>query len=277
MLKKILVGVSGTPSLQSKIDTAIDLAKRKQAEVSILSIIDTDELGKVGPVPIGAQSYAINMKKNRMEKSRAKAEGAIDTFVAACWDADVPYDVIRSEGDPMDVLGKVWRYHDLCLLNVQGWFDYGVLPEPDAALLKLISSGVRPLISVAGKPHKIRRIMIAYNGSMESAKSMKHFAQFNLWPDAKVHVICIGAPKTGEDANDLLERAKEYLAAHAIQAETRHVTGKYDSAIHDVSSELGADLTVMGSSYRRVLMFERFGVHARKMIEDAKGALFMSH
>jgi len=277
MIKKILVGVSGTPSLQAKIDAAVDLAKRNKASISVLSILDTQALRNVGPVPIGAQYHAGKLRNTRMEKSREKAEAAIAAFESACVKSNIPFEAIREEGDPIDMLSQVWRYHDLCLLNIKGWFDYDVIPEPEDALLKLVRKGVRPLLCVPNVARETKRVMIAYNGSIESAKTMKHYAQFNLWPDAKHTLVCMGATKTDENANDMLERAREYLAVHGIEAKPLHVTGKYDSPIHDFSKELGADLTVMGGSYKRVLLFEKFGKHAKKMIRDAECALFMSH
>ena len=204
-------------------------------------------------------------------------EGAIAAVKAAMIDAGLPYDVIREEGPPMEVLAQVWRYHDLCLLGVRGWFDHGVVAEPSNTLLKLISQGVRPLYSVTEQTREIRKVMIAYNGSMESAKAMKQYAQFNLWPDAETQVVCLGKPKSGENADDMLDHAVEYLGAHGIAAEAMHVTGKFSAPVFDHSREMGADLVVMGSNYRRILAFETFGIHARRMTEKSDCALFMSH
>lgn len=277
MLKKILVGVAGTGSLPAKIATTLEMAKRHDASVSILSILDIENLRAVGPVPIGAGLHADKLRQTRINKSHDRAEASITEFEAALKDAGIAYDVIREEGSPMEVLARVWRYHDLCVLGVRGWFDHGVVPEPSNTLLNLISQGVRPLFSVTEKSTDIRRVMIAYNGSIESAKAMKQYAQFNPWPDAENHVVCVGKPKSGEQADDLLDRAVDYLQAHGLNARPEHVTGKLSSPVFDHSRDVGADLVVMGSSYRRILAFKTFGTHARRMIEKSDCALFMSH
>ena len=45
---------------------------------------------------------------------------------------------------------------------------------------------LRPLITVSSKHRRISNVLIAYSGSMESAKAMKRFAQLRLWPDANL-------------------------------------------------------------------------------------------
>ena len=203
MVKRVLVGIAGTPSLPAKIECAIDIAKRHNAELSLVSVVDVDRLSRVGPVPLGAGMYAQDMRKNRIAKSHALDEDAIEKFEAACKQAGVPVKTIRREDHPLDVLAAVWRYHDLCLLGARGWFDYGVMPEPENGLLDLIAKGVRPILTVSETPRQIRRAMIAYNGSLQSAKAMKRFLQMALWPDIKLHITCVGQPESGESAQSL--------------------------------------------------------------------------
>lgn len=279
MWKRILVGVSGAPGIEAKIAWALDLAKRHGASVGLLSVVNRDELRNVGPVPLGAGHYAEHLGEDRIQRSVAAAEQAIETFSAACSAAGIPCRVMREEGDPFEHLVRAWRYNDLCLLKARGWFDHGIIPEPENALLRLIANGMRPLLAVPDTVHPVRRVLIAYNGSLESAKAMKQFLQAPLWRGVEGHLLCTGAPKTGEKAERLLAAAADYARDHGFALNVSNPPS--DAAPWQVllrhAAETGADAIVLGSSYRRVLFSQRFGRNAINLIRAAELPLFLSH
>lgn len=277
MIRKILVGVSGTPSLESKIEITLDLARRHGAAITLMSIVDVDRLSHVGPVPVGAGSYAEDLRRSRVERSHRLDESGIERFRAVAAAAGVDVSVVRREGSPVEVFAAEWRHHDLSVLGAKGWFDYGVVAEPEGALLRLVSAGVRPLLATAESSRPIRRVLVCYNGSMESAKAMKQFAQFRAWPDAAVEVACVGGTKTGEPVAELLERATGYLGAHGYKAEPRFLEGESLSALLSHVSGANIDMIVAGSSFRRILLSQRFGRHALGLIRKSPVALFLSH
>jgi nucleotide-binding universal stress UspA family protein len=278
MIKRILVGVAGSPCAEAKIAAAVDLAKRHHAAITALSIVDVDRLRRVGPVPLGAEHYAEHLRENRIERSHEEAEWALQAFAAACSAAHVPFHVERQEGDPLDLLASVWRYQDLCLLGTRGWFDHGIIADPEDALLRLIASGVRPLLAIPEHGRPVRRVLIAYNGSLESAKAMKQFLQLRLWPDMEVHIACIGQPKTGEIPATILEAAADYARAYGYRPTTVTLDdGVAHATLLDYAHATGADLIVLGSSYRRVLLGRRFGRNAINLIKSSDCPLFLSH
>src|SRR6056297_145637 len=82
MIKRLLVGLAGTPATRAKIETALDIAGRHGASISLLSVIDVDRLARVGPVPVGAGHAARGLAEERARQSRARAAEAIDRFAA---------------------------------------------------------------------------------------------------------------------------------------------------------------------------------------------------
>jgi nucleotide-binding universal stress UspA family protein len=279
MLKRILVGVSGAPGTEAKIAWTLELAKRHAASVTVLSVVNRDQLRNVGPVPLGAMYYAERLGQDRIQHSLAAAEEAVEAFSAACSAAAVPLRVMREEGDPFEQLVRAWRYADLCLLGIRGWFDHGLIPEPENALLRLVAQGMRPLLAVPNTVHTVRRILIAYNGSLESAKTMKQFIQAPLWQGVETYVVCMGAPKTGEDAGVLLADAVDYARDHGCEPHISNppcVAAPWQALLAH-AAEVKADLIVLGSSYRKVLLSQRFGRNAINLIQTATLPLFLSH
>ena len=277
MLKRILVGIAGTPALPAKITASVDLAQKHGAEISALSVVDVDRLSALGPVPIGAAKYAQNLREQRIARSHKLDEQALEKLESACAEAGVPMRALRAEGDPLEVLTSSWRYQDLCILGVRGWFDYGVLPDAQNALLKLIAKGVRPILAVTEETKPVRSAVIAYNGSPESAKAMKQFAQMSLWPGIEVQIVCVGRPKSEEPAEAILQEAADYCRLHGLNPSVTRMEGEVVDSLLEIAARSEAGVIALGSSYRKILMRQRFGKNALQLIKTSPVPLFLSH
>jgi nucleotide-binding universal stress UspA family protein len=277
MLSCILVGVSGGPVAEPEINYCIDLAQRHGAAITLVSVVDVERLRRVGSVPLGADHYAERMREARIRESHEHAERAIEQFATACAEKNVPVRVLRKEGDPIETLIAAWRYHDLCVLDAHRWFDSGIVPEPEDALLKLIAGGVRPLIAATEAARPVRNALIAYNGSLESAKAMKQFAQMRLWPDVALHIACVGGTKTQEPPQEVLEDAASYCRGQGYECTTEVLEGVPRDALPRHAVAIDADIIVLGSSFRKVLLFQRFGVNALSLLRSSPLPLFLSH
>ncbi len=277
MIKRLLVGVAGTPALKAKIDYTLDLARRHSAEVGLLSVVDRDRLAAVGPVPIGAGKYAEDLRQGRIARSHEMDETALARFEAAAAEAQVPLTTLRSEGDPLEIIAAAWRYHDLCVLGLRGWFDHDVLPDPENVLQQLISRSVRPILAVPETSRPVKKVLIAYNGSLESAKTMKQLVQLAPWPNATLHLVCVGKSKSGEEVQTLLEEATTYCRLHGYETSSTTREGQASDALLQEAEASGADLIAMGSSHRKLLLSRRFGRNALALIKTADLPLFLSH
>ena len=276
MIKRILVGVAGTPSAPSKLHHAFDLARRHDASISVLSVVDFDTLrARVGPVPVGGAHYAGRMVEAQARESAERADGAIQLFEEEGHKTGIPVRIEQRKGDPFEHLAELWRVHDLCIMGCRGWFDYGVVPEPDAMLLRLIKRGVRPILAVHEKIYDIRTVLVGYSGSLESAKAMKRFAQMRLWPDARVHVAHFANQSSEPKA--LLAEAEDYLTAHGFAVTTSVEPDDPREGIRRLAGEIGADLKVLGSSYRTALFGESFGKTALHYLRTADRPVFITH
>ncbi len=277
MIKRILVGVAGTPDLPSKLKCVTQLAQHHGAEVGVLSVVDIDRLTNVGGVPMGGGHYAWRMREKRIERSHRLDEDAIAQFEDACKKANVPVNVIRREKDPLEALSELTRYYDLCVLGARGWFDYKVMPEPRDALLNVIAGGVRPLLTITGEMKSIRSAVVGYNGSIESARTMKSFIKLALWPDMEIHIVCVGKPKTKEKPEEILDAAGAWAKTHGFEVKLAHCEGTPSKALHDYAMDVNAGVIAIGSSCRRVLVKRRFGKNVRTLLETSDLPLFLSN
>ena len=276
MIKKLLVALSGTPFTPSAIRHVLEIAKLdKNAIVTGVTLVDIDRIEDVGMVPLGGGAGAHALREQRKEQVRRRIEEEIATFETACKEVGVRFKVEYEERETFDELCHLWRYHDLTVIGLRGLFDYGVISSPDDMVAELINRRVRPILAVAEEYRPIRRILMAYNGSMASAKAFKRVIRMNLWPDAQVKLLVINRD---DEAPRLLADAAEYCRVYGYEPETEHAHS--ESPRDDLlrfAEEWKADLLVMGTvSKQNFLKKLILGSMTAKALRNATMPLFLT-
>lgn len=274
MIKRILVGLGDPKYAASATRQAIRFAQQFGAELAGITICDLDRLEHIGAVPIGAGGVAIELREHRVQQMQKALAGAVNEFESACQDAKVPHRVIRATGNPFEGLIAQARYYDLVVCGLKSLFGHGVVDEPPVELLRLVEGGVRPLVAVADQDREVRRVLIAYSGSAESAKTMKRFIQMNLWPDAALRIVTFD--KTHEEAANLLADAEEYCRAHGFDPATEFVDKDPRHALLPYAKDHLIDVIVIGNSARNLLLRRVFGETALHVMQHAEVPLFLS-
>ena len=275
MIKRVLIGLGGSPYVESKMRHALDLVRRFGAELTGVTVADLSRLIDVGPIPMGAVAAAQSLRQHRLEMAEQAITQAIEQFRASCDESGVRWHVVREEGDPFEELISLSRYHDLTLLGLHGLFEYGVLPDPHAFISRLVARNVRPVLAVANEYREVKKVMIAYNGSMESAKAMKTFVQLGLWPEADVKVACYDMKP--RDGAALVRDAAAYLQLWGYRVETAHPAEAPEDGLLRDADEWGADLLVMGASGRSNILRLIMGDTAEHVIAHSKLPMLISH
>lgn len=273
MLKRILVGLGGTDYTVSAVNQAVALAMCHDAEVTGVSIVDETRLTNVG-VPIGGGHYTRELVKDRLSKAKERVEWAVQEFNEACSASGVRHRVLREVGEPFSLMIDQARYHDLMIFGLRSLFEFDILPDPHNALVRLVQAGVRPLIAVSKGFYPVNKVLIAYSGSMESAKAMKRFVQMRLWPEAKLRIVTF--EQRADKAKQLVGDAADYCRAHGFEPEEAFVPDSPKDRLLPYAEEWGADLTVVGNSAKNLLLRRIFGETALHAIQNANRPLFLA-
>jgi nucleotide-binding universal stress UspA family protein len=165
------------------------------------------------------------------------------------------------------------RYHDLILCGLRNLFDPGVIETPPIELVHFVEEGVRPLVAVAARYREIQRVMIAYSGSTESAKSMKRFIQLRPWADTEVHLVTFDHDE--EKARGRLSQAADYCRAHGVDPQLHHGSESPKTGLLEYATRIDADLIVLGNSARNFLLKRIFGETALYVVAHADRPLFL--
>jgi nucleotide-binding universal stress UspA family protein len=272
MIKKILLGLGGTPYTTVAIQRAVQVAKRFDAEITGVIVLNPDRLKKID----GAEKETAPTTINRIIITKDLIEQAVSAFESACAVDGIKYNVKQEKRETaLDQIISLARYHDIMIFGLRGIFEYDIsFEKPEDTVARLISAGVRPIIAVSEKFRPIQKVLIAYSGSMESAKTMKRFVQLRLWPDAKLKIVTF--QKSEDKAQQLLYDASEYCRAHGFHVDRESNPGSTKDILLPMATLWQADMIVLGNSARSLLMKRVLGETALHIIRNADRPLFLS-
>ncbi len=274
MIKRILVGLGGTPFTDVAIERAVELAKAHGAIITGVTVVDIKQLKQVGPVPPGGGAYAERLRDKRIAITEERIEEAIEKFKEKCAESDILTKIERETGDPFESMIDHARYNDVTIFGLKSLFDYGFTAEPKDALIRLVSQGVRPIIAVSPKFRAIRKVLIAYSGSMESAKAMRRFIQLNPWPNLSLKIVYFG--ENDDIGERLLKDTAEYCTDHGFSAEVEAVVGSARDQLIEYAQQNDMDLIVMGNSIRNLLFRHLLGDTVLNAIQQSDRPLFLA-
>ena len=275
MIKRILVGLAGTTFTPSAIERAVTLAQSHDAEVTGVTVLNADRVRHLGGAVLPPWEDADGIRDRRMHITEARITQSIRDFETACQAAKLRHQVVEESGDPLTSLVDLARYHDLMVFGLRSIFDYDFqVGDPESLLIRLVGAGVRPLLAESEQFRSISRVLIAYNGSMESAKAMKRFVQMRLWPGAELKIVTFHP--SADEADKLLRGAEDYCRAHGFSVCHQSNPGDPKVLLLAAATLWRADMIVMGNSARSVLLRKVLGDTLLATLRDTRIPLFLA-
>ncbi len=275
MIKRILVGLGGTPFTSVATRCATELGDIHQAQLTGVTVVDTSKLDNVGPVPAGASAYAQRMREKKLKVTREGTEHAISLFKEHCSNNQVVCRrILYEEGDTFEAMIGEARFNDLTIFGLRSIFEYGFVTDPDKAIIKLLRQGVRPILAVAENYRPVKTVLIALSGSMESAKSIRDFLHLNPWPGVKLRMVHFKDKKESDPF--LIEKASDFCRAYGFDVKTDLVEGNPRSDLMPYAIDHQVDLIVMGNSSGNIIKQSLLGDTVLELIHSAEIPLFLS-
>ena len=275
MIKRILVGLGGTPFTAVATQCATELGDIHQAQLTGVTIVDTSKLDNVGPVPVGADVYAQRMREKKLKVTREGTEHAISLFKEHCSNNQVVCRRIQyEEGDTFETMIGEARFNDLTIFGLRSIFEYGFVADPDKAIIKLLHQGVRPILAVAENYYPIKTVLMALSGSMESAKAIRDYLHLNPWPGVNLRIVHFKHQKESDPF--LLDKASDFCQAYGFDVKTDLAKGNPRSDLIPYARDHQVDLIVMGNSSRNIIKRSLLGDTVLELIHSAEIPLFLS-
>jgi len=259
-MRSILVMADRKPGSDARLEAALEIARRGRGHLTVL--VDTPVSRYIAMDPMGG-SYVI---AEALEKAREDDDAAASTLEARLARDDVPFDIVRSEADPVNALATAARLADLVVVSRSG----GLAGE-------LALASHTPVLALADTPLPlpIRRACIAWDGGEQAAAALRAAVPL-LRGCQVVKVISVAEKAGGFPATDALR----YLSRHDINAdfEEHERRGSTEETLAIAVTQAHAEVLVMGAYGKsRMREFLFGGVTAFFLGESGAPALLLAH
>lgn len=283
MIKQILVALDPDQDTQIAIRYSIALAKRFQAHVTGLAVVDVSNIPiHTGSGTLDLEYYGQEIWESLTRETRDVAQDLLDHFRSEARKAGVSHRAIEREGASWERIVYETQFHDLLVIGRDARFFYNEPERDTRTLAKVVKNGVGPTLMVIDEYHDVQTLMVACDGSAASARSIKSFV--HLLPyghDVKIEMVYVQHPKSGGEEDPILqdlERLEEYLQRHSFRNIVREVVKGDDPAqtLLELQIERRPDLLLMGAHSVSALRRVTFGSNTDTLITESKVPIFMA-
>lgn len=268
MFKKILLPLGPSADTKAGINAALTIASHFGSSVTGLSILDTHTLRKrVGPVPLGGGAHAKELTEDLVAEHRTRNAAVVAMFEQEAKAATVEHKTMSVEGDPSDQIVAEAVYHDIIVVCTESFLPKRDDDRPWEPLVEILEDSVTPVLAVppvaVGEPS---RILLAFNGSLPSARALHALAGFD--PLKTKEVVILMAADEESQATQALQGAKGYLEAHGFKAVRTVFTSR--GILPAISEEWmdWADMVVVGAHSKKGIFGKLLGSLAKYLISE---------
>ena len=246
-MQSILVGVDGSPAGDAARDLGLRWARRCDALLVGLGVVDQPSITRPESVPLGGGAFGGHRDEVRLTRARRQVEEFLQRFALRAGEAGVAHKLLEETGSPLEVLTREAQRFDLVVLGRQTHFHFATQQGPDDVLAKLLKNPPRPVVAVPETPvPESSTAVVAYDGSLQAARALFALRASGLADGAEVHIVAVGSDhvEVGRHA----DRAVDFLLFHDVRA-TRHVVSPEPSvaeALLHQAAAVDAGLLVMG-------------------------------
>ncbi len=276
MLKSILLPLDPSPANRAAAEYAFALAKRKNATVVGLSIVDEPGIDRSEAVPAGAAEFHRQKVETQLNQAAEKAGHLAHELEKRGQNHGVKTTSLIRRGDPADEIISESHRHDLIILAQATYFKFMTVEGPCKSRDPILKATPRPTILVPEKPAEGSGLLYATDGSATAARALQMQQLLGVM-DGECRVIAV--QETEAEALLRCDAALDYLAHHNRKARALPVdsTQKPAHVILDVIAQERPALLAMGSYGVSGLRELFFGSVTRDMLERSPIPIFLYH
>lgn len=277
MLKSLLIGLDGSEYSRQAIELGIAWAKKFDALLAALGIIDAPSICAPEPVPPGGSFFKEHRDESRLANARRQVEQFLGQFAVKCAEAGAACKLLENTGAPHEQIVLEAQRYDLILLGQQTYFHFETQENPDETLAKVLKHTPRPVVTVPRQLPAGRKLVVAYDGSLQAARSLQAFAGLGLGTGQEIHLVSVAAEH--EQAARCADRAAEFLRSHGIQVWVHVLASATDPAqvLLEQCQTLEAGLLVMGAFGRPGWKEFFLGSTTKTILKESTVPLFLYH
>ncbi len=273
---RILVGLDGSEESRYGLLLGLRRAQVFGGTMIGMAVVETSviEMEEAGAPP-GAILLAKKTAALRIAEERRRAEDIITAFREACETARVEYEDVIATGSAAEALHEEGKTADLTILGIHARFSRSTDDSPSPTLLSLLKTPSCPLLAVPAAMDLPVHVLIAYDGSLGSARALRaYIAATPRIPETyTVTLLCIA--DNVEKHRMPISKATALLRAHGIRPNVLVRGGSPIDAIRHAAYELAPSLVILGAPPSRGLTDRLFGSVTSTILREARFPLFL--
>lgn len=281
MIKRILIALDPDEDTPVATKYAISLAKRNDASVTGLAVVDTSNIYPTSIIGDPDQTHhARNLWEELTEQSRNIADTLLERFKSNIEKSGVRHTEIKREGASYERIIEGMKYHDILVVGRDSHFFYNEPTQDTKTLAQVVKNGVSPTLIVTHYFEEVNKILIAFDGSRPAARSLKSFAHLKPFgKDVDIELLHVTDDENSElESFSILGYAHDYLIEHGFKSITQNtlVKKKVSQQILEHSNEIKADLIVLGAHAVSAIKRLTFGSTTHELITTTNKPLFLT-
>ncbi|PKD44064.1 universal stress protein [Rhodohalobacter barkolensis] len=283
MIKRILVALDPDGDTPVATRYAIRLAKKFDAELTGLAVVDVGNLNTmIGVGGYGTEYAAREVWVEMTEETQKVAQNLLNVFKKSVEKEGIRHRDLKQQGASAELIIEEMKYHDLLVLGRDSKFFYSEPDKDTRTLAKVVKGGVSPTLVVTDEYREIENIMIAFDGSSAAARSLKAFV--HLLPygkDIEIDLVNVADGESSEameKSASILKMAENYLKAHNFNYIIKTVLEKGEPGLRILDRQLmkNPDLLLLGAHSVSAVKRTAFGSTTHYLITSTMGPLFLS-
>jgi len=282
MTKRILVVLDTDDDTPVALDTAIQIARRHNGEITCVAIVDTDAIdADTAGGGIGSMYYAEKLRGQLKEETRTKAKTLLDQFTTKLDEAGIRHTGDHvAEGGRVQSLVEDMKTHDLLVAGRESHFYYSDPDKRTHTLAKVVEQSAAATLIIEKDVPTVHKVLIAYDGQTAAARTLQKFAHLSPFgTDIAVEFIHLrdDSPEARRASDAMMANAADFLQAYGYTdlTTTGLEGGSPSERIGSHAEASGADLLVAGAYSKKGLKSFFFGSTAVKLLNETTIPLFL--
>lgn len=214
MMRRILVVADDTEASRVGQTIAIDLARRQNAEITGIGVIDRPWITEPRATPIGAGPYKVHRDEALLQEFRERVATVLTAFEQSASAASVPFVTVEAEGVPAETIEAEAEAHDLIVIGRDTNFHFERNQHVVEAVARLVRENPRPVLVAPSATHGADKVMVCYDGSFQASRAVHMFVLLGLPNEREIHVV--SAARGQDEAETLARRGARLFESHGI-------------------------------------------------------------
>ncbi len=280
MIKNILCPLDPSEYSLAARNVAAQIATMNNASIAGIVVLDIPGIERsLGAMPPGTSYYAHELQSSKVEVANKHVDSLLEAFKEHCSERGCSHVFHRRQGEPSDKVLEHSKFYDLLVIGERTYFHFSTSDEPGDSFEDILDESVTPILAVPKNipdsvfGNGIVKTVIAFDGSMPSARALQRFAQFQMFDNYEVKlVLSSDNPRKGRH---YLDDAETYLMNHGFtKIEKIYTRQEIISFINE--NYIGwAELFVVGAHSRRSILDFMVGSLTKHLIKKGAHLLFI--